>query len=153
MTALWLLSPQTPMFFQGQEFAASSPFFYFNDASTDDAERVRHGRAKFLSQFRPLDTPAMRARAYDPCDENSFERSKLDFAERRSHTAAYDLHRDLLTLRRDDPVFSEHDAERLHGFTLGEDALALRFSHGRDKRDCCWSISAASSFYPRFPTR
>jgi maltooligosyltrehalose trehalohydrolase len=31
MTALMLLGPGTPMLFQGQEFAASSPFFYFAD--------------------------------------------------------------------------------------------------------------------------
>src|SRR5262249_32853317 len=31
MTALWLLTPGTPMFFQGQEFLASAPFHYFCD--------------------------------------------------------------------------------------------------------------------------
>ena len=31
MTALMLLSPPTPMLFQGQEFGASTPFFYFAD--------------------------------------------------------------------------------------------------------------------------
>ena len=31
MAALLMLSPQTPMLFQGQEFAASSPFTYFAD--------------------------------------------------------------------------------------------------------------------------
>ena len=31
MTALMLLGPGTPMLFQGQEFAASSPFYYFAD--------------------------------------------------------------------------------------------------------------------------
>src|SRR5439155_13894401 len=31
MTAFWLLAPGTPMLFQGQEFAASSPFLYFAD--------------------------------------------------------------------------------------------------------------------------
>src|SRR5262249_20240422 len=31
MTALFLLAPGTPMLFQGQEFAASSPFLYFAD--------------------------------------------------------------------------------------------------------------------------
>ena len=35
MTALWLMMPQTPMFFQGQEFAASTPFFYFADHETE----------------------------------------------------------------------------------------------------------------------
>ncbi len=127
MTALWLLSPQTPMLFQGQEFAASSPFLYFNDCHAAEAAEVRRGRASFLSQFPSLNTPQMQALAYDPCDEPSFQRSKLDFADRAAHRETYVLHRDLLKLRRDDPVFSQHDAQRLHGVALTSDTLALRF--------------------------
>jgi maltooligosyltrehalose trehalohydrolase len=127
MTALWLLAPQTPMLFQGQEFAASSPFFYFNDCQGVDATEVHHGRSKFLSQFPSLNTPQMQALAYDPCDEQNFQRCKLDFADRSAHLKIYHLHRDLLKLRRDDPVFSQHDAQRLHGVALSSDTLALRF--------------------------
>ncbi|HEY2147630.1 MAG TPA: alpha-amylase family glycosyl hydrolase, partial [Pirellulales bacterium] len=54
MTALLLLMPQTPLLFQGQEFAASSPFLYFNDCGGDPA--VAAGRAKFLAQFRSYAT-------------------------------------------------------------------------------------------------
>ena len=46
MTALWLLSPQTPMFFQGQEFAASTPFLYFADFSGQRRESRRAGPAQ-----------------------------------------------------------------------------------------------------------
>src|SRR5439155_26700420 len=51
MTALLLLSPQTPMLFQGEEFNASSPFPFFADHSGDLAHLVREGRATFLMQF------------------------------------------------------------------------------------------------------
>jgi maltooligosyltrehalose trehalohydrolase len=105
--------------------------FYFNDCQGDEAEKVRRGRAHFLSQFRSLDTPAMRRLAYDPCDEKNFARSKLNFSQRETHAEIYALHRDLLTLRRADPVFCLHDAERLHGFALNRDALVLRYL-GRD---------------------
>jgi maltooligosyltrehalose trehalohydrolase len=50
MTALWLLAPQTPMFFQGQEFWSSAPFLYFADNSEEQARRVAQGRSRFLSQ-------------------------------------------------------------------------------------------------------
>src|SRR5581483_7219978 len=45
LTALMLLSPQTPLLFQGQEFAASAPFLFFADHGPDLAEVVRQGRA------------------------------------------------------------------------------------------------------------
>src|ERR1051326_6697250 len=47
MTALFLLMPGTPMLFQGQEFAASSPFLYFADFESDLAAAVRKGRGEF----------------------------------------------------------------------------------------------------------
>jgi maltooligosyltrehalose trehalohydrolase len=43
MTALLLLGPQTPMLFQGQEFAASSPFNFFADHHPELAAAVRRG--------------------------------------------------------------------------------------------------------------
>ena len=42
MTALLLLGPWTPMLFQGQEFAASSPFNYFADHNSELAPLVRY---------------------------------------------------------------------------------------------------------------
>ncbi len=48
MTALLLLSPGTPMLFQGQEFAASAPFLYFADFEPELAAAVRRGRGEFL---------------------------------------------------------------------------------------------------------
>jgi maltooligosyltrehalose trehalohydrolase len=51
MTALLLLSPGTPMLFQGQEFAASTPFLYFADFEPELAAAVRKGRGEFLTQF------------------------------------------------------------------------------------------------------
>ena len=126
MTALWLLAPQTPMFFQGQEFAASSPFLYFADNSPEQAKAVREGRAKFLSQFPTLKTPEAQALLNDPADRASFERCKLDFQERESHRQTYALHLDLLRLRREDPVFSRQRSDQLEGAVLGPDCLCIR---------------------------
>lgn len=127
MTALLLLAPQTPLLFQGQEFAATTPFLYFNDAPANEADMVRAGRAKFLRQFPSLASPETQATLPDPCDPASFRRSQLDPAERQRHGQALALHRDLLRLRRDDPVLSAHDAKRVHGIRLSDDALMLRY--------------------------
>src|SRR5262249_33940590 len=69
MTALLLLAPGTPMLFQGQEFAASSPFLFFANHNQDLAPLIRKGRAEFLTQFRSLATPDFQAVLDDPGDE------------------------------------------------------------------------------------
>jgi maltooligosyltrehalose trehalohydrolase len=128
MTALWLLSPQTPMFFQGQEFAASSPFYYFADFSGKDANAVAQGRIEFLSQFPSLNTEEIRKALPDPANRCTFESSKVDWAEREQHRTIRELHTDLLKLRREDPVFRCQRADRIEGAALSEDCLALRYS-------------------------
>lgn len=133
LTALLLLGPGTPMLFQGQEFAASSPWFYFADHEPELAEAVRKGRAEFLSQFPSL--AGVAGALPDPCARATFERSRLDLAERERHAPVYRLHRDLLRLRREDPVFASQGRHGLDGAVLGPGALALRFfaEDGRDR--------------------
>ncbi len=127
MTALWLFLPHTPMFFQGQEFAASSPFLFFADYSGDFAEAVARGRAEFLSQFPAAATPEGRKRLARPHDPETFRRCKLDLSERQKHQPIYDLHIDLLKLRREDPVFRQQRIDRLETAVLTADCLAVRF--------------------------
>jgi maltooligosyltrehalose trehalohydrolase len=130
VTALWLMMPQTPMFFQGQEFASSSPFFYFADHNPELGKLICAGRANELSQFPSIASPKMLRRLQDPCDESAFERSKLDFSERSKpmHAEMYRLHKDLLKLRRTLPC-QRHSYKRgqLDGAVLGSDALLLRY--------------------------
>ena len=127
LTALLLLAPQTPLVFQGQEFAASAPFLYFADHAGDLASAVRSGRLEFLMQFPSIAQPEVRAALDDPSALSTFERCKLDFSERGRHAAAYRLHRDLLHLRRSDPVFTSTDQRTVDGAVLGAGAFVLRF--------------------------
>lgn len=129
MTALLLLGPNTPMLFQGQEFAASAPFLYFADHGPELARQVAAGRRTFLSQFpsvASLDADLDRLLT-QPESEQTFRRCKLDHSERETHSEATRLHRDLLALRRSDPVFNGAMRERLDGAVLGESAFVLRF--------------------------
>lgn len=127
MTALMLLAPGTPMLFQGQEFAASSPFLYFADHRTEFRETVQKGRQEFLRQFRRLALPEILDNVADPTDIETFKRCKLDMSECRSHSQAYALHRDLLSLRRKDPVFHSQRLNGVDGAVLGQAAFVLRF--------------------------
>jgi maltooligosyltrehalose trehalohydrolase len=127
MTALLLLAPGTPMLFQGEEFAATSPFLFFADHQPHLVGLVRDGRAEFLSQFRSLALPEMQARLADPADPFTFERCKLDFAERERNAEVYAMHRDLLRLRREDPAFRAQRPRGVDGAVLGPQAFVLRF--------------------------
>lgn len=128
-TALMLLMPGTPMLFQGQEFAASSPFLYFADHKPELSRLVAKGRAEFLSQFPSVATAEMAALLPDPADPETFTRCRLDHAERErgGHAETLTLHRDLLRLRREDPVLTVHERRAVDGAVLGEEALLLRF--------------------------
>ena len=128
ITALMLLAPGTPMLFQGQEFGASSPFLFFADHGAELAKQIRRGRAEFLAQFPSLATPEMQQRFADPGDPDTFERCKLDHSERETHREIYDLHRDLLKLRREEPVFRAHrQRQGVDGAVLSPEAFLLRF--------------------------
>jgi maltooligosyltrehalose trehalohydrolase len=136
MTALLLLMPQTPMLFQGQEFAASSPFYYFADHNPELAKLVCAGRAKELAQFPSVATPQMQASLLDPADRSTFERSKIDHADRArgQHALVWQLHKDLLQLRREQPVFRRvQRREDIDGAVLGDGAFVLRFFGDGDR--------------------
>ncbi|MBJ7609498.1 MAG: malto-oligosyltrehalose trehalohydrolase [Candidatus Dormibacteraeota bacterium] len=114
--ALVLLGPFVPMLFQGEEWAASSPFQYFTDHQDPLlATAVSEGRRAEFASFgwKPDDVP-------DPQDPSTFERSKLDWSEvtDEPHATVLRWHRDLIALRavnsglRDgdrSALFVEHD--------------------------------------------
>lgn len=125
LTALTLLAPQTPMLFQGQEFAASTPFLYFADHQPELAALVRKGRHQFLRQFPSTDNPEAAAQLADPASRATFAACILDLEERTKHRAAYQLHRDLLRLRRDDRTIA--NPARFDGAVLNDRALVLRY--------------------------
>ena len=133
MTAACLLGPGTPMLFQGQEFAASSPFVFFADHNGDLAEKVRAGRADFLHQWRSRATGQLTFD--DPCSRETFEKCKLDLSERGKHAETCALHRDLLQLRKSEAVFSRQDRQFDGAILAPETVVARFFSEGyRDDR-------------------
>jgi maltooligosyltrehalose trehalohydrolase len=127
MTAYLLLAPGTPMLFQGQEFASSKPFHYFADHKPELAKQVRNGRIDFLKQFRSLMQPEVKPCFIDPGNPSNFDICKLDFSERQTNSQIYNLHKDLIKLRREDPAFRAQKPRPVDGSVLGEEAFVLRY--------------------------
>ncbi|MCC6417513.1 MAG: DUF3459 domain-containing protein, partial [Gemmataceae bacterium] len=100
--ALVLTAPFVPMLFQGEEWAASSPFQYFTDHEDRELGRlVTEGRRREFASFgwNPDDVP-------DPQAAETFRRSRLDWSERAepAHAEILDWHRRLIRLRHASPA-------------------------------------------------
>jgi maltooligosyltrehalose trehalohydrolase len=115
------------MLFQGQEFNSTSCFHYFADHQPELAALVAKGRCEFLSQFPSVAQPETISLLRDPAAEETFLRSKLDFKERERHAETYLMHRELVRLRREDPVFSIPLRGQLDGAVFTSDAFVLRY--------------------------
>jgi maltooligosyltrehalose trehalohydrolase len=118
------------MLFQGQEFASSSPFLYFADHKAELRGPVSEGRREFLSQFPSVTDPDVQAALPPPVHEETFRRCTLNLAERETNRHWYDLHRDLIALRRSDPVFEAAALARPEGAVIAPQVLALRYLGG-----------------------
>ena len=136
MTALLLLGPWTPLLFQGEEFGASSPFMFFADIGDVSVRNaIRKGRAEWLAPFLSLSEEEARKALPAPDDPDVFTRCKLDFSERERNQQLYDLHIDLLKLRKDDLRFRQQTRDSIDGAVLGTTSFVLRyFSKENDDR-------------------
>jgi maltooligosyltrehalose trehalohydrolase len=147
LTALLLLGPQTPLLFMGQEFAATSPFHFFAEHEPELAALVRKGRHEFLSEFRRIHAYHAGRRVPDPADPQTFAASKLNWEECERNTSDLRLHRDLLDLRRDDPVFSRQDKTAIEGAVIGPEAFLLRwFDEEHDDRLAAFNLGRDIDF-------
>jgi maltooligosyltrehalose trehalohydrolase len=128
MTALLLLGPWTPLLFQGEEFGASTPFVFFTDVGDGPMkDAIRKGRFAFLAQFPSFATREVQERLPVPSDPTVFVSCKLDFSEREKNKELYELHVDLLKLRREDPRFSDQEPKGVDGAVLGPASFVLRY--------------------------
>ena len=134
VTAMHLLNPAPPLLFMGEEFGAATPFLYFSDWSGDLRQAVTEGRRKEFALFPQFSNAETRALIPDPCDEGTFQRSKLDWstASQPEGQRWLSFYRELLALRRLRIVphlsmllTGQHQAER-----IGERALGVRWAFG-----------------------
>jgi maltooligosyltrehalose trehalohydrolase len=136
VSALLLLGPWTPLLFQGEEFGASSPFLYFAEVGNGAVrDAIRKGRAGLLAPFLSLSEAEALTRLPAPDDPHTFSRCKLNLSERRTNREIYDLHIDLLKLRREDSRLRLQSSGGIDGAVLGPTSFVLRYlsSHHNDR--------------------
>jgi maltooligosyltrehalose trehalohydrolase len=136
MTTLLLLGPWTPLLFQGEEFGAATPFFYFSEVGDEKLrEAIKRGRFEFLSQFPSTTSKEAQERLAAPYDIETFNRCKLDWSEEGKTQAVVDLHRDLINLRREDSRLRLQSEGGIDGAVLRGQSFVLRyFSKENDDR-------------------
>ncbi|RUL85936.1 malto-oligosyltrehalose trehalohydrolase [Tautonia sociabilis] len=127
-TALLLCAPETPMLFQGQEWATRTPFQFFTDHEPDLGRAVTEGRRQEFRHFAAFADPSSRTRIPDPQAEATFLASRLDWSEpdREPHASILRLFQTLLTLRRSEPSLRDCRIGSSRAAALGSEALLLR---------------------------
>ncbi|MGH7046800.1 MAG: malto-oligosyltrehalose trehalohydrolase [Stellaceae bacterium] len=111
IAAIYLLAPQIPMIFMGEEWGAAQPFPFFCDFTGDLATAVRDGRRSEFSKFPEFHDPHQRDRIPDPTAPETFLSAKLRWDETAvgDHPQWLAFYQHLLRLRRTEIV------PRLHG--------------------------------------
>ena len=102
---LTLAGPFTPMLFQGEEWAASTPFQFFTSHPEPElGKATAEGR---IAEFEKMGwDPAV---VPDPQDPATFQRSKLDWSELDTgrHARLLETYRQLAALRRSRPELTD----------------------------------------------
>ena len=107
---LTLAGPFTPMLFQGEEWAASTPFAFFTShPEADLGHAVSEGRKREFEKMA-WDTETI----LDPQDPATFTASTLDWSEVHEgrHAAVLEAYRSLAALRRSLPELTDPDLTR-----------------------------------------
>lgn len=132
-STLLLSLPMTPLLFQGQEWAASTPFPFFSDHAGELGQMVTEGRQRefaYFSGFSTLNVP-------DPQAAGTFEReAELGRAREGEHGRTLALYRHLLRLRREDPVLRERSRRFIRAGAVDTGAGRRCGYAGRPSRAC-----------------
>jgi maltooligosyltrehalose trehalohydrolase len=101
ITATYLLLPQVPMLFMGEEWHSDRPFQFFCDFAGELADAVRDGRRQEFSRFAAFASESAREKIPDPQALTTFQDSKLDWQALRlaAHAEVLQWYRDLLAVR------------------------------------------------------
>lgn len=131
VAAIYLLLPQIPMLFMGEEWAATTPFPFFSDYGGELAEAVRRGRAKQLVDTIHVDEETLR-RAPDPQAEATFLSAKLRWEDLSDppHAAQLNWYRRVLAVRR----------ERILPLLNGIEPCGTYQVHSGGQFECEWKM-------------
>jgi maltooligosyltrehalose trehalohydrolase len=128
-----MTAPFVPMMFQGEEWAASTPFQYFTDHDPELGKLISEGRRREFAAFgwNAADVP-------DPQAPETWERSKLRWEERSegAHVEMTAWYRALISLRKEMPELTGGDlgavrvrwSEHEQWFTMERGRVTVAFS-------------------------
>jgi maltooligosyltrehalose trehalohydrolase len=144
--ALVFTAPFIPMIFQGEEFAASTPFLYFADHEDPEmAKAVKNGRRGEFAAFgwNPEDIP-------DPEDVETFRRSKLKWDEihQGRHEEMLDWYRRLIQLRRGSVSLNDGSPGHVKA-RFNEGGRLLVMERGAVAVMCNFGLQLAELAHPR----
>jgi maltooligosyltrehalose trehalohydrolase len=107
-----LTAPFVPLLFQGEEFAAASPFLYFADHEDPEmAKAVSEGRKREFASFGFAEREVP-----DPEARETFDRSTLNWREVNEgrHKEMLQWYRALIRLRRTSAALNDGDMGHIH---------------------------------------
>ena len=121
-SALILLGPGTPMLFQGEEWAASTPFAYFTAHDEELGALVTAGRVEEFSAM------GWAEQVPDPQLRSTFETSILRWQEREQpgHARMLEWYRTLIALRRTHAELHDPSLAATSVDVLAEETVLLR---------------------------
>ena len=137
IAAVYLLLPQIPMLFMGEEWNARQPFLFFTDFHGDLAEAVRKGRREEFARMPEFVEAARAGKIPDPQDPATFERSQLDWNDRSLPDCADWLswYQRVLAARRASVVPLLRDIRRAaHTGIMGTNAVLASWDAGTGRR-------------------
>jgi maltooligosyltrehalose trehalohydrolase len=131
------------MLFQGEEWAASSPFLYFADHEDEEMARlVSEGRKNEFAAFGwdPTSIP-------DPEKRETFEQSKLKWDEvnEGEHAEMLGWYRELIRLRRSTACLNDGEPGRTH-VSCNEEQKWLSMERGHIRVVC--NLGEAERTFP-----
>lgn len=105
LSAIYLLAPQVPMLFMGDEWGASTPFPFFCDYPGETGRNTREERLKFLQKNLHVDDSEL-VRVPDPLAEQTFRDAHLNWSElsQAEHAEWLNWYRAILKVRREQIV-------------------------------------------------
>jgi maltooligosyltrehalose trehalohydrolase len=103
LTAVYLLSPQIPMLFMGEEWSSRKPFPFFSDVPAELRDVVRKGRQEELKSTPEHEDPTKPSveETVDPTSVKTFRSAKLDWEnlKHEPHARWLEHYRSLIDVR------------------------------------------------------
>nr|WP_314260532.1 malto-oligosyltrehalose trehalohydrolase [uncultured Devosia sp.] len=136
LTAVYLLLPQIPMLFMGEEWASACPFPFFSDVPVDLRDSVLEGRQEELKNTPEHEDPSKADvhETVDPTLPSTFASAKLDWSnlKKAEHADWLWHYRQLIDIRKTEivPRLPGLEGFSAHYDVLGQKAVLIRWHMG-----------------------